>query len=172
MPETPEPESKFDLPEDYFFEADKAIAEDRIAKAHQLLRGLLDRWPDFGKAYNHLAFIYETKYRDPAQAERFYLKCLETAPEYPAAYLNYAVLLCTQERMEDLLNLLEKAKNVPGINKSKLYNEYGIMHEVQGQFESARKHYRLAVQYSFSDQEIENYEQSIRRVEQKIHLLN
>lgn len=172
MADTSGPDFAFSTPEAYFFEADRLINANEANQAYALLEECIARFPDFGKAYNHLGFIQETKYRDPKTAETFYLKCIKLSPEYPAVYLNYSVLLSTHERYDDLVNLLEKALEVSGINKAKIYNEYGIMHEVKGNYGSAIEHYQKAIQFSFIAANIKAYESSIERVRNKQSLLN
>lgn len=162
----------FEHPEEYFFEADRLINEDQVNEAAVVLRELVTRFPDFGKAYNHLGFLYETKYRDPAQAEIYYKKCLELAPDYPALYLNYSVLLSSQERYSELESLLEKGLEVPGINKAKLYYEVGIMRETKAEFDQAVDAYRKSIQFSFVEGDIALYQSAIQRVETKKGLLN
>lgn len=166
------PAQPYSTPEEYFFEADRLINAGEVNPAFTLLRELTSKFPDYGRAYNHLGFLYETKYRDPAKAEDCYRRCLELSPDYPALYLNYAILLNNQNRWEELEALLQKALQVAGINKAKVYNEYAIMHEVLGNFDSSIAEYRRAIQFSFSDSDIASYEKSIARVEQKKGLLN
>lgn len=166
------PVYRFNSPEEYFFEADRRINAEEVNEALGLLRELTERFPDYGRAYNHLGFLYETKYRDPAKAEECYRKCLALSPDYPALYLNYAILLNNQQRWEDLEELLRKALRVPGINKSKVHNEYAIMREIQGRYDSAIDEYRKAIHYSFLPDEIAAFEASLERVAQKKGLLN
>lgn len=166
------PAYPFSQPEEYFFEADRLINADQVNEAAALLRELLDRFPHFGKAHNHLGFIFETKYKDPEKAELHYRKCLEMAPEYPAVYLNYAVLLSSQERYQELDDLLEKALEAPGINKAKLHYERAIMRETQMQFDQAIAAYQEAIRYSFTAEDIAVYKEGIDRVRQKQALLN
>lgn len=159
-------------PEQLFFEADRLIEADQIAEAMALLEELVRDHPDFGKAYNHLGFVYETKYKDPARAEHYYRMCLDLSPDYPAVYLNYAILLNTQERFEELEALLQMGLECPGINKPKLYNEFGIMYEIQGQYEQAIQAYGLCVQYAFLPEDIERYKASVTRVRDKQAFMN
>lgn len=172
MADTSGPDNVFSSPEAYFFEADRLINAGEANKAYILLEECVEKFPDFGKAYNHLGFIQETQYKSPQKAEPFYLKCLELSPDYPAVYLNYSVLLSTHERYEELEKLLETALTVPGMNKAKVYNEYGIMHEVRSNYDSAIEAYRKAIQFSFIQANIKSYEASIERVESKKRLLN
>ena len=47
--------------EDMLFEADELIRSNKISDAVSLLEGIIAQAPDFGKAYNHLGWGYETK---------------------------------------------------------------------------------------------------------------
>ena len=67
--------SSFQLDE-MFFEADALIAQGKITEAISTLEAILVEDASFGKAYNHLGWIYETKFKDYAKAEEFYKKCL------------------------------------------------------------------------------------------------
>lgn len=154
-------------PEALFVQADALIeAGDTIAATETLSR-LISNYPGFGRAYNHLGYIWETKFRDLRKAEEYYKSCLNYSPEYPAIYYNYAVLLSTQARFEELESLLKKALEVPGINKSKIYNEFGIMYEVQGRYSEALASYRQGIRFSFSQKDINTYRTSIQRTEEK-----
>ncbi|MCB9235430.1 MAG: tetratricopeptide repeat protein [Bacteroidia bacterium] len=157
-------------PESLFVQADRLIEENKSQEAMAILQEILHEHPGFGRAYNHLAFIYETKLRDYVRAEENYRKCLELSPDYPAVYLNYAILLSGQERFDEVKVLLEKAMDVPGMNKSKVYNEYGIMHEMGGDLEQAIYYYKAAIQKAFSEKEIEAYQNNISRVRKKMEV--
>ena len=149
--------------EQMFSNADKKINEGNVQEAHQMLIALTDKFPEFGKAYNHLGYIYETKYRDAAMADAYYKYALKYAPNYPATYMNYAVVLSTSERFSELEELLNKALTVPGMNKDRIYNEFGIMKELQGLYDDAMAYYRKAITYSFVEKDIELYDKSINR---------
>lgn len=159
-------------PEAKFFEADQLIEAGKISEAAEVLLQLLEEHPDYGKAWNHLGYIYEISYRDLAKAEEMYRKCLELSPEYPAIYLNYSILLSGQGRLDELEELLYKALEVPGINRAKVYNEFGIMHEIRGDYEKAVDGYKSAVQFSFVEVDIAAYKKSIHRVREKQAILD
>ncbi|HHG84010.1 MAG TPA: tetratricopeptide repeat protein [Bacteroidetes bacterium] len=158
-------------PEEAFFRADQLIEEGKIAEAAVILFKLVADFPDYGRAYNHLGYIYETKYRENQKAEAYYKKCLELSPEYPAIYLNYAILLSAQGRGEELLALLKAGLACPGINQAKIHNEFGIYYESSGKFETAIESYKTAVRLSFVDADISAYHNSIRRVREKQAIL-
>lgn len=154
-------------PEAMFVKSDKLIQLGDPIGAATLLSCLIAEYPDFGRAHNHLGFLYETKFRDFAQAEEHYKACLKLSPEYPALYHNYAVLLSSQHRFTELETLLKQALEVPGVKYSKIYNEYGIMHESQSKFMEALTSYRKAIQYAYSPKDLKIHRASIHRTQGK-----
>lgn len=154
-------------PEALFVQADALIEAGNTVGAAELLSRLIAKYPSFGRAYNHLGYLWETKFRDLTKAEEYYQLCLQYSPEYPAIYYNYAVLLSTQERWEELEELLTRAMQVKGITKARIYNELAIMHEVQGNYAEAIEAYRQAIKYSFSQKDIHTYRTSVARTVEK-----
>lgn len=153
--------------EDKFAEADQMIKDNKITEAMTSLHEIVQDYPDFGKAYNHIGFVYETKFKDLDKAEEAYQKALKISPEYSATYLNYAVVLSTREKYNQLQELLMQAMAVPGMNKSRIMNEYGLMYEIQGEYDKAIEHFRKAIRYTLSDVDLDVYEKSIKRCERK-----
>lgn len=151
-----------------FFEADNKIKQGLFAEAKTLFEKAIAVHPQHGRSHNHLGWLYETKYQDFTKAEEHYKKAIEYAPEYPAGYSNYAVLLSTLERYEELQKHLEKALTVPGINKETMYNEYGIMYERQGKLNEAIEAYTKALNYSLTEQGVTGYKNAIARCKTKM----
>jgi tetratricopeptide (TPR) repeat protein len=157
--------------DELFYEADQQIKEQKYADAMQTLEAILAEAPKYGKAYNHLGWLYETKYRDFKKAEEFYIKCLEYEPEYTPVYLNLAVVLSAMGKYEELENLLNKALVIPGIDRATIYNEYAIMNELKTDYAKAIEHYKLAIRYSLNDNNIDTYKNSIQRCRNKAEIL-
>jgi tetratricopeptide (TPR) repeat protein len=156
---------------DLFLQADELIKQNAISEALELLSEVIRVDPSFGKAYNHIGFIYETKYSDYERAEEFYKQALEITPEYAATYYNYSVLLSTLKRSDDLLDLLEKAGNVPGIDISRIYNEYGILYEGKGEYDTAVEWYKKAAKEMFADEAFNRALASVERCQKKKEIL-
>lgn len=156
--------------DDKFFEADLLIKENRIGEALRLLNEIITEMPDYGRAHNHIGWIYETKYSDYTRAEKHYKAALEFNPEYIAIYYNFAILLSTLNKYDELEALLQKALQVPGINKATIYNEYGIMLEAQGKYKEAIESYRNYIRYLYDNKLIEVAKSSIDRCQSKIDL--
>lgn len=91
-----------------FFDADEKIKQGLFPESKGLLEKAIELDHKHGRAYNHLAWLYETKYQDFAKAEEYYKKAIEFAPEYPESYTNYAVVLSSFERYDELEKHLKK----------------------------------------------------------------
>ena len=150
-----------------FFEADQQIKDGKPTEAMDQLLQIIEQYPTYGKAYNHIGFIYETRYRDYKKAEEYYQKALEYSPDYPATYLNYALVLSTMEKFEELESLVKRGLEVPGASKDRLYNEMGIMSELKEKYEEAIVYFKKAVKYSLSESDIEIYKKNITRCRRK-----
>jgi Tfp pilus assembly protein PilF len=157
--------------EEKFYEADKMINDGRISDAAHLLEAILTEAPDFGKAHNHMGWLYETKFKNLTKAEEHYKFALKFSPEYPAGYYNYAYLLSTLRRYEELETLLNDAIKVPGISYSTLYNEFGLMNEALCKYDDAIHYFKLYIQNLFDLKNIETAAESIKRCERKKQLL-
>ena len=150
-----------------FFKADNDIKDGQIVEAFDTLQYIVEQESEYGKAYNHLGWIYETKYKNFPKAEECYRLAVRYAPEYTSAYINYAILLSNLEKYDKLTELLEKSLTIAGISKAKIWNEYGIMYEMRGMYAEGIDAYKKAIQYSLSDEEIEKFEKSIYRIRKK-----
>ncbi len=158
--------------EDQFQLADLDIKDGFIEKAYETLNNILKENPTFGKAHNHLGWMNETKFQDYAKAEEHYKKALELSPDYTAVYYNYAILLSTQQRWDELNQLLEKALKVPGINKSTIYNEYGIMFEAIEEYDNAISHFKDAARACMDNATMDKFLDSVERCKRKKTLFN
>jgi tetratricopeptide (TPR) repeat protein len=159
------------LLDEKFFEADQLIKENRIAEATKMLQEIVEEAPDHGMSHNHLGWIYETKYNDYTRAENHYKAALAMSPGYVAIYYNYAILLSTLGKYDELEQLLDNALKVPGINKATIYNEYGILREAQGRYEDAIAQYQNYIRSLYDNKLIETAQASIARCKMKTDLL-
>jgi tetratricopeptide (TPR) repeat protein len=158
--------------DDLFFEADQLIKEQKYTEAISTLQAILIEAPDYGKAYNHLGWIYDTKYRNYQMAEDHYRKCIVYTPEYTPVYLNLSITLSTLGKYDDQKDILMKALAVPGIDKATINNELAIMQELLGEYEPAIEHYKLAIRHSLIDANVDLYLNSIERCRKKQRILN
>lgn len=152
---------------DLFFEADELIKQNRIGEAQRILEDIIIEDGTFVRAYNHLGWLYETKIKDLDKAEQNYRMALTCDPKFEAVYYNYAIILSTQKRWKELEELLTDALKISHINLSTINNEYGIMWELQGQYDKAIQAYKDAVKYSLDMKNVALYKDSILRCKQK-----
>jgi Tfp pilus assembly protein PilF len=157
--------------EDQLLYADQLIKENKNAEAIDVLEAIIAEAPDFGKAYNHLGFIFETKYQDYNKAEEHYKLALKFAPEYTAVYYNYAILLSTLKKWDELEALLRQAETIPTINSGTITNEYAIMYEMRGMYDQAISKYKEYIGYVFDNKQIDNAMASIERCQRKKEIL-
>lgn len=163
-------ETNFDI-EEKFLQADQLIGEARLSEAAKMLEDILVEAPDFGKAHNHMGWLFETKFKNLVRAEEHYRLALKFSPDYTAAYYNYCYLLSSLRKFDELEKLLERAISVSGISYATLYNEYGLMREMQGKLNDAIHYFRLHIKNSFDAKSIETAADSIKRCERKKELL-
>ncbi len=151
-----------------YFKATREIEEDKIADAFETLSRIIEQDTEFGKAYNLLGWVYYNKYNNYNKAEECFKLAMKYVSENPSVYQNYASLLLTLEKFETLKEHLDHAINIPGINKPEIWNKYGTMYELQGQYDQAIQAYKEAIKYSLINEDIEAYEKSILRSKKKI----
>lgn len=163
-------ETNFDI-EEKFLKADQLIGENKLSEAAKMLEDILLEVPDFGKAHNHMGWLYETKFKNLSRAEEHYRLALKFSPDYTAAYYNYCYLLSSLRKYDELEKLLQEAIGVSGISYATLYNEYGLMREMQGLLDDAIHYYKLHIKNSFDTKSIETAAESIKRCERKKQLI-
>ena len=153
--------------EEMLASANTDIKNGHYEKAENTLEEIIKIDPNFGKAYNHLGYLYEVKFKEFDKGETLYKMCLEKSPMYPAIYYNYAVLLSTLSKWDELKELLDQAINIPGVTKSTVYNEYAIMYEQQGKLDQAIENYRNAGLNTLDQATLDRAKSSIARCKSK-----
>ena len=104
------------------------------------------------------------------RAEDHYKLAIKFAPEYPAAYYNYCYCLSALRKYDELEAILELAIKVPGVSYATVYNEYGLLREIQGKLDDAIHYFKLHIKNSFDAKSIETASDSIKRCERKKQL--
>jgi Tfp pilus assembly protein PilF len=158
--------------EEMFAQADRLLNEGVIIEAVEKLSQILKRNPRFGKAYNHLGWVYETKFKNSARAEEYYKAAMQYAPNYNASYLNYTYFLSNLGRFEELKAHLDRISNIPGIAKDTIYNEYAIMYEMMGNPQAATDYYQKAAIVTLDTAKLDKYKEGIDRCQKKLDLLS
>ncbi|MDD3458740.1 MAG: hypothetical protein PHO74_04635 [Weeksellaceae bacterium] len=153
--------------ESQFRYADELIANEQYNEAKDALFKIIEDEPRFGKAYNHIGWIYETKEKRYREAEKFYKQAMEFSPDYPAAYMNYIYLLNTELRGPESEAMIMKAKDIIGINKISLWGEWAYMLEYSGRFEQAIAKYKEIIPMQNNADKLEQIRKDIERCRTK-----
>jgi len=158
---------KFQELEQYVLNAEKAFEQERYMEGKDYLESALAEEPTYGKAHNHLGWLYLFQLNDFEKAERHLNLALKYSPKYSAAYVHMIYLLFESKRLEEYENLIEAAMKVPGVRKSFLYSEKGKALEVKGKYTQAIKWYRKAIRWSMEEYEISTIRENMRRARSK-----
>lgn len=136
------------------------------------LTALLADEPGYGRAHNHLGWLYENQIRDNAKADYHYGLALKFAPDYVPVYLNYIWFLFEQGQLEKHRALIDTAMAVAGVCDAALLNELGRSDEISGNFRSAARNYKRAVDKSIVAEELEVFQNNRKRALSKLSLID
>ena len=157
--------------ESLFIEANRAIDEKDLAEAKEILEDILAIEPSYGRAHNHLAWIYETELRDFEKACMHYKLAIKFAgKDYPVAYVNYIYLLLDMEQYNEVSSLILEASDVKGIRESILYYQQGRVLEASNHLTLAYEWYKKAKKTSFDNSFIQILKLEIQRVLDKMNV--
>lgn len=153
-------------------QADNLIKAGQIQAGVELLLKILQYNPQFGKAYNYLGWIYETQYQNYTYAEECYKNAMKYAPDYAPVYLNYAYLLSSGGRFDELKAHLDMALTIPNVSKEVIYGQYGWMYEMQQNPQAAMNYYVKAAMSALDTSRLTYYKEAIDRCKIKLELKN
>jgi len=153
--------------EELFLRADAMFGQGNLHEAKQLLEEIIEVEPRYGRAYNHLGWLYTNEFQDPEQGEELYKLALKFSPGYPATYANFIYLLVGQGRLEEAEQVLELAKQIPGFDDVKQAFFKGLILEAGGWYKLAVKQYKLAAKRSLDNGFIAVAKESEERARKK-----
>lgn len=155
--------------ENQFIRADALISDGNVSEAKEILEEILGQYPDFGKAHNHLGWIYYTKLSNHEKGAYHYKLAMRFDPNYPAAYLNYTYLLVDLGRLEEAKeHIAETLNSLEGADKASYHSELGRIYEMEFNLIPAYEAYKKAASYGFGAQFIENMKMNMNRVKDKM----
>ncbi|MGB6084859.1 hypothetical protein [Moheibacter sp.] len=137
--------------ENLFLEVSKAIDDRDITSAKELLEEILLIDPGYGRAHNHLGWIYETKIKDFERAKRHYELAIKFCKgTYPVAYVNYGYLLIEFGQLEEAEKVIDEGLKVKGADKATLYYQKGKIAEHCQNYVEALKTYQQSQKMNFN----------------------
>ena len=153
--------------EQYVLDAEKAFEQGLYLEGKAYLDNAIAEEPTYGKAHNHLGWLYLFHLGDFEKAEVHLRLALKYAKQYSAPYIHMLQLLFEAKRLDEHEELIAKAMYVPGVQKSFLYNEVGKRMEAKGKTFAAIRYYRRSIWWSFDEKEIEMFRDNVRRARNK-----
>lgn len=153
--------------EEKFLEVEKHFENADFIEGKKVLEEILEQEPGYGRAHNHLGWLYYAKFDDFERAGYHLKLATKFAPEYPAGFLNYAYLLQYTNKHSELVAHAAEALKVDGVNKSLIYTELGKSYEVNGQYKDATKAYLEAKRFSLHKKDMTQIEEHLERVKLK-----
>lgn len=152
-----------------FLHADLLLERGEIADAKEILVGIIEDEPDFGRAHNHLGWLYRVKLTNFERAEYHLRLAVKFAPDYTAGYLNYGSLLLELGEFDKLSDLAERALNVRGIHKPTVFHFMSVVAEVKGNLVEALKLLNKAKSEALDEGTLNYVKGEIRRLKGKMN---
>jgi len=153
--------------EQYVLDAESAFEQQEYLQGRELLERALEEEPTYGKAHNHLGWLYLFQLNEFEKAETHLKLALKYAAGYSAPYKHMSSLLFDAKRLDEHEKLLQEARKVAGITNSFIYNDLGRNEEVRGRYRHAIKQYKLGIRWSMDQEEIIVLKENIRRCRDK-----
>lgn len=146
------------------------LAQGRTGEALADLQVLLARQPDHGRAqalYGKLLFHH---LNDFTGAEEAFRVAMRNAAADPELYTDYGELLLRLDKPTETVAILNRALEVPGVEKDKIYHLFGRLYERQQKWENAVEYYTSALLYTVVTADFQRYRDDLERVKLKISL--
>ena len=157
--------------ENLFLEVGKAIDDRDISGAKELLEEILLIDPGYGRAHNHLGWIYETKIKDFKRAKRHYELAIKFCNgTYPVVYVNFGYLLIEFGDLDEAVKIIEEGLLVPGADKATLFYQKGKIAEHKQNYVQAFRTYQSAQKMNFNKDFHTMLENEIARVQSKMSI--
>ncbi len=157
--------------ESLFIQANRFIDNKNLAEAKSTLEEILLIEPSYGRAHNHLAWIYETELKDIKNATMHYKLAIKfSGKEYPVSYINYIYLLLDIENYQDIKALIAEARQIKEIKQSILFYQEGRVFEAENNFIQAFQLYEKSKKGSFDNGFIQVINLEIQRAYNKMNI--
>lgn len=158
--------------EQLFLRANAQIDERNYEEAKSILEEILEIDPTYGRAYNHLGWIYSEILKFQDKAEPLYQMALKYSPNYGAPYVNYLYLLLDRYDTNAIEEISSKAEKVQEVDKGILNYIKGRSEELKGNMKVAYQLFEKAKTYSFNDRFITDMNSQKSRILSKLNPIN
>lgn len=144
------------------------LAQGRTGAALSELQLLLARQADHGKAqalYGHILFRH---LHDFSGAEEAFRIAMRNAPADPDLYIDYAELLFRLDKATETVAILNRALEVPGVEKDQIYRIFSLLYERQAKWDDAVEYNAKAFMFTVNDEMIQLCENDRERIRRKM----
>lgn len=156
--------------DDLLYEVDSLISQDKIVEAKNMLYEILESFPDYCKAHNHLGWIFHQKLTNYKKAETHLRLALKYSKDYFAPYVNYSYLLIDLGKYDEMIDFGKKSLNIQGVDNGSVLNQMGKAYELKNNLDLAYITYKQAKVKSTASNYIEEINASLYRVRDKMNV--
>ena len=154
--------------EEKYIQALEEMRYGETAKALRILKDLLEAEPQYARTYFQLGKIYYYEVQDYQSAGYYFKRCTELEPGFPDVYQHYLKLLVFLRMEKQAKQIVDYAVSLPGVNTAVIYHQLGLLEEILQNWELALENYYKALKSAISDEEIENLQQALKRIQLKV----
>jgi tetratricopeptide (TPR) repeat protein len=156
--------------EELYLEAEADIRNSNFLEAFQKYENILYDDPAYAPAHNSMGWIYKSQFEDHDKAEKHFRAAIKSDPLYPHPYFHLAALLMDMDRYIELEEHLEHCQEVYSIDKSWVFDRFGMMNELNAEFAKAIKYYQQAILSTMNNDKIKEFQGDIDRCTVKINI--
>ncbi|MFN8155486.1 MAG: hypothetical protein U0Y08_14430 [Bacteroidia bacterium] len=144
------------------------LAQGRTGAALSELQLLLGRQADHGRAqalYGRILFRY---LNDFTAAEEAFRTAMRNAPADPELYVDYGELLLRLDKATETVAILNRALEVPGVEKDKIFRIFSQLYERQSKWDDALEYNAKALMFTLNDEMTQQCLQDQERIRRKM----
>jgi len=130
-------------------EAARAIGDDQLSKAEEILNAVLETASGEADALNLLGVV-RAKENRPAEAERLFRRALSSLPSHIGAHINLAELLLSNKKSAEALPILLRAHKLAP-ERAEINLSLASIYVEHGKHEEAYQYLRLVPREAFTD---------------------
>ena len=154
--------------EELYLEAEADIRSNNFLEAFQKYENILYDEPGFAPAHNSMGWIYKSQFENHDKAEIHFRAAIKSDPLYPHPYFHLAALLMDMDRYRELEEHLEHCMEVYSIEKSWVFDRFGMMNELHSDFVKAIDYYHQAIISTMNNDKIKEFQSDIERCKVKM----
>ncbi|MDQ6985123.1 MAG: tetratricopeptide repeat protein [Candidatus Dojkabacteria bacterium] len=160
----------FDAEREYL-KAVEALEAGKWSSAFEVLIDITKNYPEFAKGYYSLGWLFFHKLGNHRLALKMYNKCLELDIESIKFQHSFIHVLIVMKEFKTLKTILTSAEKLPGIDLSIIFDAYGQMYELQGDFDKALEYYKKSLELDINNGAVEHFNDAVKRCNRKQEIL-